>query len=173
MKKIIYILAISVLLGACSAQQRLNRLLTAHPELHYVDTITKTIQVVVHDTLIITPDTNSINLTSNDIASMDSMANNGIVNEVQVNSSHSGASLQALGNGQFQLNTFTKPDTVIIHDTINKPVPVPVPTYITKTEIKEVEVYKMTWYQEALCWIGGLVLIIGAIIFAIKLTTKL
>ena len=173
MRKIIYILAISVLLGACSAQQRLNRLLTNHPELHYVDTITKTIHVVVHDTLIITPDTNSISLTLNDIVSMDSMANNDIVNEVQVNSSHSGASLQALGNGQFQLNTFTKPDTVIIHDSIIKHVPVPVPTYITETEIKEVEVYKMKWYQETLCWIGGLILIIGAMIFAIKLTTKL
>ena len=172
MRKIIYILAISVLLGACSAQQRLNRLLTNHPELHYVDTITKTIHVVVHDTLIITPDTNSISLTLNDIVSMDSMANNDIINKVQVNSSHSGASLQALGKGQFQLNTFTKPDTVIIHDSIIKHVPVPVPTYITETEIKEVEVYKMKWYQETLCWIGGLTLIIGAMIFTIKLTTK-
>lgn len=172
MKRLIYILAIGVLLSACSAQKRLNRLLATHPELQRVDTVVLTKEIIVIDTLILTSDTNSVQLTLQDILRMDSMANKNVKEDIQVETEHSSSSLQALGDGQFQLNAITKPDTIILFDTIYKDVPLPVPVYLTKTEIKEVPVYKLKWYQETLCWIGGLVLIITAILLAIKLALR-
>ena len=162
MKKILYIVLIGSLLTACSAQQRLNRLLTKHPELKSIDTVMLNDTVYIHDTITTEPDTNSIKLTLQQILMMDSLANAAQNDPVEspsetkltTETEKAGAFLQATGDGQFLLGAYQKPDTFIIRDTLYYSKPWLIPTYLTKTEYKEKEVYKMHWYQEMFAWIG-------------------
>ena len=70
----------------------------------------------------------------------------------------SAAELKALGNGKFQLNTITKPDTIIIHDTVPVKGEAEVPQNTTKIKEVPVIVHEQTWWQKILCWLGAALL---------------
>lgn len=154
------------MLASCSAQQRLSRFLQRHPELRHIDTVALTDTIRIIDTLYLKADTNSIMLTIDDIKRMDSVANNTTPAESSqevkqtAENNHSKATLTATGDGKFLLSAITKPDTVILQDTLYKPRFFFIPSYITKTEYKDREVYKMHWYQHTLCGLGVIFLII-------------
>ena len=164
MRKIPYILLIAIIFASCAPQKRLARFLQHHPELQATRVVEIHDTVVVHDTIIQQPDTNTLNLTLNQILKLDSAANadHSITDSPscteRVETNGSAAELKALGNGKFQLNTITKPDTIIIHDTVPVKGEAEVPQYTTKIKEVPVIVHEQTWWQKILCWLGAALL---------------
>lgn len=175
MKKFLYITLLALLFCSCSAEKRLARFLAKHPELHHVDT------VLVHDTVYLPAETNTINLTLSQLTAMDSTANaasvspqtasqdsSSITPSIGVATGRSEAALTALGNGLFQLSSTAKPDTIYRTDTLYRD------NYITSTQYVDKTVYKQTPAQQAFSFIGvitvvGIVLLIFLIVyFALK-----
>lgn len=162
MKKILSILAIVTLLCSCAPEKRLARFLERHPELQRIDT------VMIHDTIITPPDTTILRLTLQEIIAMDSAARAAQTEDTdttiaaEASNDRSGAVLKARGDGTFDLQAITKPDTVY------RDKPVPVPHYITEYKDREVEVYKQHWYQEGFMWIGILATLIAVLYIIIK-----
>lgn len=166
MKKLLAILSIAVLLCSCAAEKRLARFLERHPELHRIDT------VYYHDTIVRPAEANTVNLTLSELIAMDSIASVALTEDqdtttahlatVNVSGNRSNATLQALGNGLFQMTASAPADTFYIE------VPVEVPTYVTEYKDREVPVYKQKWYQEGFMWIGIIAFIIIVLYFGIK-----
>ncbi len=170
MKKLIYIVLATFMLISCAPQKQLARFLARHPELAAVDT------VYIHDTIIIPKETASKPMSLEDIIKLDSAAtaqkatNDSLTAtdkpKVGVENSKSDAALIAHGNGLFELQVNTKPDTIYI----NKPYPVP--CYITKTEYKDKMVHEMRWWEKTFFTIGIVVTLIIIIIGAVKIGMK-
>ena len=166
MKKALFILTVfAITLASCAPQQRLARFLQHHPELQGTRIVEIHDTVIIHDTVTLEPETQTVNLTLNDILKMDSAATvlsagDSITGSPSctsegVETNRSAAELAALGNGQFQLKTTAKPDTIIIHDTIPVTGQAEVPEYTTKIEYKDRIVYELKWWQKILCWLGA------------------
>lgn len=173
MKKLINILAIAVVLCACSAEKQLGRLLYHHPELQRLDTL------YFHDTVVLPYNSSTISVTLTEIQRMDSVANAApdsnssvvpIANsrpQVTTDTERSGAALTAKGDGKFDLTSYAKPDTVIRTDTIYQK------AYITEYKEKEVIKYRMTTFQTIMYGLGWFFSIsfIIAVILGIALRT--
>lgn len=169
MKKLLYILTMAATLLSCSPQKRLAYLLARHPELqstritHIHDTIT------INNTIFLPAETNTTTITLQELIAMDSVADsNGVMpssesptisQQTGVETDHSEAVLSAKGKGLFELQTYTKPDTIIVHDTCYIDKDIETPEFYTATEYKEKEVYKMHWWQEMFYRMGVVALI--------------
>lgn len=167
MRKTLHILLIALTFVACGPERRLARFLQNHPELQSTRIVELHDTVTIHDTIILQPDTQIINLTLQQILAMDSAASSTKApsdtdlrscTTERVETKGSGAELAAKGKGMFQLSTYTKKDTIIIHDTVPVKGEAEVPQYTT--EIKEVPVivHEQTWWQKTLCWLGAALL---------------
>lgn len=157
-------LVCTIAFAACSPQKRLAELLTRHPELNTTSEIVKKDTIYITDTLYIPTETKSYPLTLDYILRMDSAAGGTdaiadtesckLDKQTVIETQHAGAAFEAMGNGLFKLTAYSKPDTIIVKDTIYKYRTFYIPTYLTDTKVKEVEVYKMKHYEKFFYNIG-------------------
>lgn len=170
MKKILYILTAIILLGSCSAERRMARILYNHPEL--VEDTTMYI-----DTTIITPkqeDKKTFTIEDLQALRVDSTAPTTTNNSNQPDSTKihisvatdgCSASITPNADGSFNLNLKQNPDTIVIHK------PYPVKKIITKTITKDKIVYQMNGFQKTFFWIGiilTIMIVTGIILKAIS-----
>lgn len=138
-------LLLPVLLAACSPQQRLTRLLSAHPELRVADTL------VMHHTFV-TPADTAITAAPLDslLAVIDSIQKNRTNHTplMETRTARSMATLTLDTAGNLALSAIDRPDTLHLIDTCFVQVP-PKITYMDRT------VYRMTSAQRtamAVAW---------------------
>lgn len=169
MKKILAILTIATLLCSCAAEKRLARFLERHPELHRIDT------VLVHDTIILPAESNTVNFTLSELIAMDSIAKaakdsanatDSTIPTVSVATDRSLAAITPKGNGTFDLTSTAKQDTIVRVDTCY------VPSYLTEYKEVPVEVHKLYWWENGLMYIGALALVIILIITGAYIVAK-
>lgn len=164
MRKTLHILLIALTFVACAPERRLARFLQNHPELQSTRIVELHDTVTIHDTIILQPDTQTINLTLQQILAMDSAASSTTApfdtnlrncTTERVETKGAGAELAAKGKGVFQLSTYTKKDTIIIHDTVPVKGEAEIPEYTTKVKKIPVVVHEQTWWQKILSWLGA------------------
>lgn len=167
MKKILYILTTIILLGSCSAERRMARILYNHPEL--VEDTTMYI-----DTTIITPkqeDKKTFTIEDLQALRVDSTAPTTTNNSNQPDSTKihisvatdgCSASITPNADGSFNLNLKQNPDTIKIHK------PYPVKKIITRTIYKDKIIYQMNGFQKTFFWIGIILTIIIILSIIIK-----
>lgn len=152
MKKILNII-FALLLCACSPQKQLANLLQKHPELQRTDTL------VLNDTIILEPARAEIEISKAELqellASEPTAEQNQNIErkEFSVSVGNSLATLSAR-EGKIYLSAEQKTDTIFIEREIQ------VPTFLTATEYRDKEVYKLHWWQKPIYWLGWLFLLI-------------
>lgn len=173
MKKLFYIFACFTLLCSCSAEKRLAYLLSHHPELRK-DTVLRIDTFLVHpaDTAsttftiedlqqLLQQDTAALGSDSTPVYANPANSLSKASASIRVENNGSIATITPNADGSFTLNGITKPDTIIIHDSI------PVPAYVTT--YKDKIVYKMNNAQTFFFGLGILFLVLMALVIGIRI----